>query len=170
MNSWLPPAIELEHVDGCPDRYLEALYRVFHRDFISSKPIFQGKEIKNNKYPTCPKGRHETFWHIVTGEYHNVEDRVLKTHRAKTVPWIRPIIEGVQENKTIYWKNKRNNDTHIVISLKDFSYIVVLDERIDRKYGNGTYLVLTSAYPVEYSSRRRKLEIEYQRYIASIKD
>jgi len=47
-----------------------------------------------------------------------------------------------------------------VLALEDFSYVVILADR-------GEYVLLWTAYPVEYSSQKRKFEKEHEVFTKS---
>ena len=59
-----------------------------------------------------------------------------------------------------WWRNDRQGETRIVITLSDFSYVTVVADR-------GEYVLLWTAYCVEQEHRREKLRREYEEYAAT---
>lgn len=151
----LPPLVLLRDFDYNWEEYLEAIYRIFCRDFVASKPYYVGKRFALKRYPMI-KEKEATFWHIISeGE---VEDeRLPDLRRCERISWPRPIIEAIQSKYVRWWCNKRKEEVRIVIALEDFSYLVVLADR-------GDYLLLWTAYCVEHEHRRRKLQREFEAY------
>lgn len=61
----LPELIELSQFGGNFERYLEAVYEIFTRDFVRDKPSFRGKRLALKKYPVTD-GKEATFWHMTS--------------------------------------------------------------------------------------------------------
>ncbi len=77
--------------------------------------------------------------------------------RCERIRWPRSIIEGADTKYVKSWKNSRKGEERLVLALEDFSYVVVLADRSD-------YVLLWTAYCVEYEHRRRKLREEYEAF------
>jgi len=153
VSEWLPQLEKLSDYGGIWERYVNALYGVFERDFVHSAPLFEGRTVRLKRHP-MHDGKEATFWHLISeGEVE--ADRVPDLRRCERMGWPCAMIQAVGTDKVVFWRNKRKGERRIVISLPDFSYIVVLAER------NG-YVVLWTAYCVEQEHRRKKLESEYQ--------
>lgn len=159
-GTWLPPLVKLADYGGDWDRYLDALYNHFRKDFITSRPRFPGKRFALKRHP-MEKGKEATFWHLIS-EGRTEADRVPDLARCERIRWPRPIIEAISSRRVKWWRTKRGLEDRIVIALGDFSYIVVLADR-------GSYVLLWTAYQVEQPHRRRKLEEEHCAYEASLK-
>lgn len=162
MNSevpnWLPDFVTLSEYDGNWDEYCDALYAIFHRDFVASKPQNTPKPFRLKRHPVYD-GKEATFWHLISdGE--NEEDRTPNMRRCERIAWPRPIIEAMGTNRIKFWLSKRKSSLRPTLAIEDFSYVVVLEERED-------YLMLWTAYFVEFPSRRAKLEREYQSWVKS---
>ena len=54
-----------------------------------------------------------------------------------------------------FWKNTRGRNVRILLAVEDFSYVVVLEERED-------FVLLWTAYFVEYPNKRRRMQQEYE--------
>ena len=155
-NLLLPPLVLLEDYENDWFRYFDVIYNFFYQDFVISKPHVEGKRFALKRYPLI-KGKEATFWHIISeGEVEN--ERLPDLRRCERIRWPRPIIEAIKFNHVKWWRNKRKDETRIVIALEDFSYVVVLADR-------GDYVLLWTAYCVEQEHRRRKLRKEYEAFI-----
>lgn len=151
-SNWLPDLVLFSNYHGNWDLYLDAIYEFFKMDFINSQPCFPGKTFK--LIPGLPtNGKEFTFWHIIqTGK--NEEERIPDLRRCERIRWPRPIIEAIQSNTVLTWPNKRKNHSRLLISLIDFSYIVVLEDRRN-------YVRLLTAFPVDQTHTRKKYRKEY---------
>jgi hypothetical protein len=73
------------------------------------------------------------------------------------------MIEAVDKGLVRCWRNNRRaNEERVIIAVNDFSFVVVLADR-------GDYVLLWTAYCVEYESRREVLRRECERYEATTK-
>lgn len=152
---WLPPLITLCAYQGRWDCYLDAVYAVFKRDFVDSKPIFQGQRLGLKKFPmTC--GKEATFWHMIQ-EGQREEDRTPDLRRCERISWPKPIIEHKEVPFIKIWRNKRGTEQRICLWLCQENYLVVLADR-------GEYLLPWTAYLVEQPHRQKKLQKEYEAY------
>jgi hypothetical protein len=153
-KAWLPSLVLLEDHKGDWKVYLEAIYLIFKRDFVDSKPSFPDRRVGLKRYPMT-EGKEATFWHFIT-EGNTEEDRHLDLRRCERIAWPRVVIEAIQGNNVCVWPTIRGNEKRVVIALADFSYIVVLADR-------GDYVLPWTAYCVERKHRRDKLCREYEK-------
>ncbi len=51
VPDWLPDTIRMEEFGGDWEGFLDAIYKVFQRDFIISKPIFRGRRLGHKGTP-----------------------------------------------------------------------------------------------------------------------
>lgn len=152
--TWLPPLIQVGEYDD-ETAYLDALYKIFRQDFMDNSPTFRGASFRLKRYPKR-ENREATFWHVTTqGQEEN--NRTLDLDRCARLSWIRLIIEAADSDNVKTWRNKRGNESNILMALPDFSYVVVVRDR-------GFYLLLWTAYCVKFRNQRRKLEREYKSY------
>jgi hypothetical protein len=133
--------------------YLEAIYLIFKRDFVESKPVFPNRRVGLKRHPMT-EGKEATFWHFIS-EGNDEENRVPDLRRCERIAWPRPIVEAIQSKSVCSWKTLRGKEKRIVISLPDFSYVVVLADR-------GDYVLPWTAYCVERTHQREKLRREYE--------
>lgn len=148
------------------DQYLDAIYLKFKQDMIDSRASWP----PNGSLVSCRRheevdGRHGGFWHIVSDGNENDADRSVNYGRCQRVHWVRPMLDefaqiypnaGTQSIR--WWVSDRSlSKPRYLIALSDFSYVVMVDER-------DGYAVLVTAYPIEYSGRRKKFEKEHDKY------
>ena len=152
---WLPALVLLRDAGHDWDAYMNVLYLLFRRDFIESKPTFNGRRLGLKRYP-LRENREATFWHLIT-EGPVEARRQPAEERCERIRWPRPTIDHFPCADLQCWENRRKHEKRIVIALADFSYIVVLAER-------SGYLLPWSAYPVERDHHRRKLQRECEQF------
>ena len=59
------PLLVLFNDHGDWDAYLAAIYTWFKRDFVDSKPVFQGRRLGLKRHPLT-NGKEATFWHMIS--------------------------------------------------------------------------------------------------------
>jgi hypothetical protein len=152
---WLPKLITLNDHEGDWRKYCEAIYEIFQRDFIDSKPVYATKRFALKRHPEYD-GKAATFWHLIS-EGKVEEERTPDFRRCERIAWPKPIIEAIGNDNVCLWKNKRGRNERILIAVEDFSYVVVLDDRED-------FVLLWTAFYVEYPNRRRRMKQEYEKW------
>ena len=156
---WLPDLVIFRDYDNNWDRYLEALYKFYKKDFIYSKPIFCDKRLGIKKNPYY-NNKEATFWHIIQ-EGKKEDERTPDLRRCERIRWPKPIIEHRDKIGIKIWENirhkKKGIQHSICIWFKDAEYLVILRKR-------SSYILFWTAYPVTENHRKRKLEKEYQEY------
>lgn len=150
--TWPVGLLELSDFGGNWDRYLDAVYSAFVRDFIEWPPSFRGRRFGMKRHPEF-KGKEATFWHL-TSEGAIETDRLPDLRRCERIGWPRQMLDAVDTNQVKCWTNTRGKDKRILIALPDFSYVVILADR-------GEYVLLWTAYPVEREHSREKLRREF---------
>ena len=153
--AWLPLLVLLSDYEGNWERYLDAIYNYFKKDFIDSRPAFRGQRLGLKKHP-IEKGKEATFWHFIS-EGDNEEGRIPDLRRCERIRWPRPIIENADEPIIKVWRNKRKNDNRILLWLESQEYLVILAERKG-------YLLPWTAYLVIEEHRKKKLQREYEAF------
>jgi hypothetical protein len=149
--SWLPSLIPFS---GEWESYLEKIYGIFKQDFVDDPPEFNGKRGGMKKHPFF-RGKEATFWHLIS-EGNIEKEREPDFRRCERIGWPRAIIETGHLHGVKVWENKRGSKRRTILSLPDFSYVVVLEVRRD-------YYLLWTAYPVCREHRKRKFEKEYEK-------
>ena len=154
--TWLPEVIQLQSFEGNWDKYFEFIYKVFVKDFIESRPVYEGRKLNLKKLPTY-EGKDATFWHIISEG--DIEDsRIPNLRRCERIRWPRPIIENSADPVVKIWQNNRKGKVRICLLLDPANYIVILDRRAN-------YDLFWTAYPVDWPHQKRKLIKEYEAYI-----
>ncbi len=156
---WLPPLVLLAQHGGDWDRYLAAIYAGFVQDFVESKPVFRGRPIRLKRHPVS-LGKEATFWHMVS-EGQNEADREIDFRRCERIRWPRPIIEHSRDHTVKVWENVRHTkkglEKRVCLWIEAEDYLVILADRDD-------YLLPWTAYLVERSHQKAKLQKEYEIY------
>ena len=156
---WLPQLIPLSDHGGNFASYVEAVYRVFRRDFIASQPLFRGRRCYCDARPDTD-GRECGFWHIITEGSVEVE-RTPDLRRCERIAWPRAIIEAAGTTLVRVWetttqrRGRGGRQTRIYLAPEDFSYLVVLRQ-------TSTGYVLITAFFIEYEHQREKKRREYE--------
>lgn len=154
---WLPELILLK--DYPAHEYIEAIYKVFEKDFECSKPLFGDYQVNLKRHPIT-KGKSATFWHLIsTGDVESERD--IDIRRCERIAWLRPIIEKynpeIKSNEIVWWVEQRKGEERFHLALDDFSYLVVIAKRKD-------YVLLWTAFCIEREHQRRKYKKKYENY------
>ncbi|MCK5016666.1 MAG: hypothetical protein KAS32_06275 [Candidatus Peribacteraceae bacterium] len=147
-----PQLPELVINNGSWEDYRERLYATFHSHFIDSVPMLNGlKVVLGNQ--NIIEGKENVFWHIIQkGE--NEEERSPDFRRCERIGWIRFIIENADNDDIKVWEVKRGTNTRVCLSDCEWEYLVVLAKQ-------RTHYVLITAYPIDYSSAKRRCKKEF---------
>ena len=154
----MPALVLLEDFGGDFSQYLEAVYAIFKRDFVDSKPSWEGKRFALKKYP-IEFGKEHTFYHI-THEGHDEEERKPDFRRMERIAFPRFMIDNVKHPTLKVWLKRINNSDRIHIMNDDERFLVVLDIR-------EKIFLLWTAFYIEYDHTLRKKLKEYEEYIKS---
>ena len=152
----MPPLILLENYNGDFNQYLEAVYAIFKRDFVDTKPNWEGKRFALKKYP-MEFGKEHTFYHI-THEGKSEEDRNPDMRRMERIAFPRVMIDNAKHPTLKVWRNVRQGQNNILILHETEKYLLVLREHQE-------YIMLWTAYYIEFNNRLRRLIKEYETYI-----
>ena len=151
-----PDLILFNEFSGDFQAYLNAVYAIFHRDFIETKPVFENTVVSVRRYPEVD-GMHKTFYHI-THEGEDEENRQPDMRRMERIRFPRFVVENCKHEDVLIWKNKRGRDERTVLFNETENYIVILTNR-------GDYYMFITAYYIEQPHRKKKLLAEYKAYI-----
>src|SRR3989344_7832332 len=91
LPSWIGSLITLTECDGDSEKYIAKLFEIFKKDFIDSRPTFNGKPVLFDKKLDGDKPN--TFVHITTETDPATNQRILSVRRCERIGWIKPIIE-----------------------------------------------------------------------------
>lgn len=127
---WLPDLVPYDSDWGS---YSATLYNEYIKTYRTGSPItYKGKPVTAPRQPEF-YGKSESFWHIIGGA-----DNIPDIDRCARIRWARAIIEHCDDEGVYVFSERRGNRNNIVFWLKDYDYMVVLEER--RKY----YLLKTA--------------------------
>jgi len=156
----LPDIIELNDFKGNFNAYLEAVYEIFKKDFVYSKPVFRRKKLGLKKYPLV-EGKEYTFYHMThEGDVEN--SRTPDLRRMERIAWPRPMVNDSEHPYLKVWRNTRRGKggtrNRILILHEKERYLVVLDDRKE-------YILLWTAYLLRRQGELEKQLKEYENYI-----
>jgi len=156
----LPNLIELNEFGGDFNKYLEAIYKIFKKDFVDTKPNFNGTRLGLKKYPLVD-GKEYTFYHM-THEGKIENKRTPDFRRMERISWPRPMIDKSKHQYLKVWRNVRRGKggtkNRILILHEKEKYIVILDDR-------GDFILPWTAYLIKGRKQMAKQLKEYEEYI-----
>ena len=150
---WLPALILLSDHGGDWPRWIDAVYAVFRRDFITSQPRFQGGWVRCRRDPLVD-GKEAGFWHC-TSEGKDELSRTPDLRRCERVAWLRATIENSKDSSIDLWvrdDGRRGRRVHIWFNEE---YLVVLGER---KAGSRYHLITAFCTDREHTIRKNRKE------------
>jgi len=153
--NWLPDLVPFETYGGNWNKYVNALYDFYKKDFIEDKPTFRGKKLRIRKYPQF-KNKDRTFWHIIQEGKIEVE-RIPDIRRCERIRWPKPMIEHYNYKEIKTWEDYRRGEIRICIWFESVDYLVVLAKR-------KKYILFLTSYPTDRNHTRRKLLKACERY------
>lgn len=153
-------SLVLKNSSETVEEYIDKVYQFFKNDFVDNKPRFC-KKVGLKRHPLRSE-REATFWHFTTeGEIE--DEREIDISRCERIKYPKNIIENFNDESVKCWKNKRGNNTNILLYFEAENYLVVLSDR-------GEYVLPWTAYIVNYRNQREKLLKEYREYIKKADD
>jgi hypothetical protein len=153
---WLPALVTLGSCGGDPHHYFDVLFSHFTQDFITTRPTYPGRRWAMKRHPEY-EGKPATFWHLIS-EGADEEERLPDMRRCERIRWPRPMIDAVLTGRVLCWRKQHKTSERVLMAIDDFSYLIVLEDR-------GTFIMLWTAFHVEYEHRRRKLQKEWANYV-----
>ncbi len=152
----LPQIIELNEFGGNYTSYIDAVYEIFHQDFIENKAHFGSHEL-NMKFNPMFQERAYTFYHM-THEGKDEAERLPDLRRCERIGWAKPCVENVEAWNLKFWRqSRRYSENRVCILLDvsdDYDYFVVLEVR-------ETYVLLWTAFISTHSHQTRNKLKEY---------
>ena len=138
----MPSKLEAKLFRGDMNAYIEALYKVFRRDFIDNEITYDGKRV-DIIHQTYYNDKERTFWHLISEGKEDVNRKPI-SFRAETLPWAKALIKDNQDcdriKKWVKYHDKTKRNRHYIWCI-EINYIVILEDR-------GKYYKLITAYPV----------------------
>lgn len=161
---WLPGLILLSDHGDQWQKYIDAVFAIFYRDFIESQPKFKGCWVRCRRDPIYD-GKEAGFWHC-TSEGSNEEKRIPDLRRCERIGWVRAILEHAEDPHVNSWSNTHHGELRWLLWFQE-EFIVIVGERI-RKRDGFRYFQLITAYVTEEEHRKRKLRKERDDYYNSL--
>lgn len=122
---------------GSWESFIEELYKVFERDFITDMPIFKGHQVDFGDKRKLESNKEETFWHLTSRDYKilvkgaMIKDRKPDFYRAERIAWIREIIENSGEPSILVWVDPETYKTPRYHLWYNQEFMVVMND-LDR--------------------------------------
>lgn len=154
--AWLPELIELDAHGGDWNRYVEAVYEVFQKDFVCSQPKYQGCWVRYRRDPLA-QTKEAGFWHC-TSSGQDEANRNPELRRMERIGWVRAIIENASSAEVEVWVRRDGNEPRWHLWFRE-EFLVVLGERVRQRDGF-RYFQLITAFdtPHEHQKRKRRQE------------
>jgi len=153
MAASLPPLAKLADHGNDWETYLEALYRAYLDEVVNAGIAFRGLPLRVQFRPIT-HGKGFGFWHLIS-EGKVEEERTPDLRRCERIRWIPWMIRSAESTDDIlWWENKRDHNTHVVLWLREENFVVILAKRHD-------YYLLKSAYTLK-PHRAKAFEKEWK--------
>ena len=165
-NCWLPELmVQSDYEDW--QHYYDAVYGIFHSDFIEDHPYFESKKVVIRKYP-IEHGREDAFFHVTCQDYYHQNDRAPDFRRCERIRWVRKFIENYNCDPSLcedcegvkIWAEPYHSTERVHLLLEEERYLVVLERRRD-------YILLITAYYVDQDHSLDKLVRRWMKNRAS---
>jgi hypothetical protein len=151
----LPDLILLDDYSGNFATYNQAVFEVFRKDFIKSRPTFNGTKLRLKKHPYVD-GKEYTYYHFThSGDVET--ERIPDFRRMERISFPRPMIDNSNHKDLRVWRVKRGSKNRILILSEKEKYLIVLEDRVE-------YILPWTAYFIEYPNKIRRLIKEYEAY------
>jgi len=154
---WLP---EIIPVDGEWQGTLYRLYQIFEFDFKQTRRFFQSLPVKWNTTILAGECYEEGFWHLITQDNHQTQERLFEPRRAERLPLCGPTISNSDHEIVTVWdymESKKRIRTYVWLESMD--YVIILERRQTKK---GEIAFLLTAFHVDGPSRIRNLRRKYE--------
>lgn len=161
---WLPKLENFDDYENSWNKYQDALYSIFKNDFISSHPMFEGKQVNIRKHP-IEYGKEEAFFHVTCQDYKKDGERVPDFRRCERIRWVRAFIENYNCDTTLcegcdgikIWSEPYKSNSRVHILLEEEKYLVVIERR-------ESYCLLVTAFYFDHEHALEKKLKHYEKY------
>ncbi len=156
--AWLPAIIRLDMHEGDWQRFIDAVYAVFNRDFIASQPRFRGKWVRCRRDPIYD-GKEAGFWHCTSESSESIDEtrRTPDLRRCERIGWVRAVIEHSDDAGIDVWVRDDGRKGRAVHIWFNEEFLVVLGER---QKGRRYQLVTAYCTDREHTIRKKRRERE----------
>ncbi len=153
---WLPDLISTD--GNWKEEILPNLYNIFRKDFIYGRPKLDDKKVYWNKTKDKDNKYENGFWHLITIDNSNSNERIFDPRRAERLPWCAPSIKHFNNDIIKYWEYKESaNRINIYLWLENLDYVIIFEKRNIK--GDNIAFMLTAYYVG--SSTKKKLRRKY---------
>jgi hypothetical protein len=153
---WLPDLISTD--GNWKEEILPNLYNIFRKDFIYGRPKLGDKKVYWNKTKDKDNKYENGFWHLITIDNSNSNERIFDPRRAERLPWCAPSIKHFNNDIIKYWEYKESaNRINIYLWLENLDYVIIFEKR---KINGDNIAFMLTAYYVG-SSTKKKLRRKY---------
>ncbi|WP_128426323.1 hypothetical protein [Gudongella oleilytica] len=160
-NCWLPNLEFFEDYNSEWAAYQNALYTIFKKDFIDSRPSFKGIRVSIRKHPV-EYGKEEAFFHVTCQDYNGDGERAPDFRRCERIRWVKSFIEEHNCDSSAcaecdgikLWEEPapRGSYKRVHLLLEEERYMVVVEPR------DSYCLLITAFYFEQDHSLRKKLQ------------
>lgn len=154
-----PSLVYFEDYNSNYQKYFNAVYSIFEKDFIKNKPTFEGLSVSAQRHPLVDNKYHKTFYHI-TSEGEDEANRTPDFRRMERIRFPKFFINNCPHTELLVWEKTIRGDTRVHILNEEEQYLVVLTRRKN-------YLLLWTTFYIEHNHSLRKKKKEYEAYIKS---
>lgn len=127
---FLPPLLNL---DGTYVEIIERLYAVFRTDFILNRAQHLGRIVTyDGIIDEYSQGKVNGFWHVITRDDADVQDRLIDYHRSKRLPWAKPLMQNPFNEEIVFFayeEGTRRDGVRHYIWFRKGRYVVILKQR-----------------------------------------
>lgn len=147
---WLPPLLRLQDFNGNWQKYIDAVFAIFYRDFLENRAHFSGKPVACRGQPLV-KGKEEGFWHCVSeGPFE--DQRLPDLRRCESIPWIKAILSQQQAPEVQVWYARKRREMRAYVWYRE-EYLIVLGVR-------KSYFQLITAFCTDRAHTRKRLRAQ----------
>lgn len=162
--SWLPEPLPNEACGGDDDAFCKLAHKEYRKLFYVPVPPFMGLSVAINNNP-CFNGYEYTFWHLATVGKPEPESRTIDVDRCARICWPLKIMERCPTNApnkgsdVLWWKEQRGRFERISLALDDFSYVVVIEDRVN-------HAIFWTAFLTRYNHEKRAKKKAFENFWA----
>jgi len=167
----LSAPLELGKIEA--DKIIDALYVIFHRDFIANKTYLAKIIYIDPRRKNKDDGKERDFWHLTTREIKEkiwvnnkavweVVDRVPDFARSERLEWVKQILTNHNHDciKMFYHKEtNKNRSIRLYLWAYEHDFVVIL-----QKLGRSSSFLVTSFY-IDHAGKRDDYNDRYNTYI-----
>lgn len=163
-NCWLPELVELKDYGNNWERYENAIYEVFKKDFIDDRPEFEEQDVWIRKYP-MEYEKENAFFHVTCKDFNKTNNREPDIRRCERIKWIRSFIENYNCDASLcencegikVWREPYKNKYRVNLLFEEEQYIVILEPREN-------YCLLITAFYIQYQHQMEKRLKKYEQF------